>query len=139
MIGLQLYTADLHFDVRSVLKLIKRASTIAYGKVCNTFFRSWKKEWLLEQMHLKETEVNYESARVVGSNCSKDDIFDDRYPKECYASQVPVEFEGYLLSAPVGYDMILTKQYGDYMTPPPTSKQIAHHGNKVYAKITEEH
>ena len=90
-------------------------------------------------MHLKETEVNYESARVVGSNCSKDDIFDDRYPKECYASQVPVEFEGYLLSAPVGYDMILTKQYGDYMTPPPTSKQITHHGNKVYAKITEEH
>lgn len=139
VIGLQLYTADLHFDLRSVLKLIKRASTIAYGKVCNTFFRSWKKEWLLEQMHLKETEVNYESARVVGSNCSKDDIFDDRYPKECYASQVPVEFEGYLLSAPVGYDMILTKQYGDYMTPPPTSKQIAHHGNKVYAKITEEH
>lgn len=139
VIGLQLYTADLHFDLRSVLKLIKRASTIAYGKVCNTFFRSWKKEWLLEQMHLKETEVNYESARVVGSNCSKDDIFDDRYPKECYASQVPVEFEGYLLRAPVGYDMILKKQYGDYMTPPPTSKQITHHGNKVYAKITEEH
>lgn len=46
VIGLQLYTADLHFDLRSVLKLIKRASTIAYGKVCNTFFRSWKKEWL---------------------------------------------------------------------------------------------
>ena len=73
---------------------------------------------MLEQMHLKETEVDYESAKVVGSNCSNYDIFDDRYPKECYASQIPVEFEGKMLSAPAGYDVILTKQYGDYMSPP---------------------
>lgn len=44
-----------------------------------------------------------------------------------------------MLSAPVGYDAILTKQYGDYMTPPSISKQITHHSNKVYAKITERH
>lgn len=94
---------------------------------------------MLEQMHLKETEVDYGSAKVVGSNCSNYDIFDDRYPKECYASQILVEFEGKMLSAPVGYDAILTKQYGDYMIPPPISKQITHHSNKVYAKITERH
>ena len=79
---------------------------------------------MLEQMHLKETEVDYESAKVVGSNCSNYDIFDDRYPKECYASQIPVEFEGKMLSAPAGYDVILTKQYGDYMSPPPFQNRL---------------
>lgn len=139
IIGLQLYTGDLHFNLMGGLKLIKRVSTIAYGKICGALFESWKKDWLLEQMHLKETEVDYGSAKVVGSNCSNYDIFDDRYPKECYASQILVEFEGKMLSAPVGYDAILTKQYGDYMIPPPISKQITHHSNKVYAKITERH
>ena len=105
IIGLQLYMGDLHFNLMGILKLIKRVSTIAYGKACNILFGSWRKEWLLEQMHMKETEVNFETAKFVGSNCSKDDIFDDRYPKECYSSQVPVEFEGHLLSAPVGYDL----------------------------------
>lgn len=135
IIGLQLYTGDLHIGLAGGLKLIKRISTIAYGKICNCLFKSWKREWLLEQMHLKETKVDFETAKVVGSNCSKDDIFDDRYPKECYASNVAVEFEGYLLSAPVGYDLILKKQYGDYMTPPPIEQRVAHHGNKVYAKL----
>lgn len=139
IIGLRLYTGDLHVDLTSGLKLIKRISTIAYGKICNFFLKSWKKEWILQQMHLLETEIDFDTATVVGSNCSMDDIFDDRYPKECFASNVLVEFEGHLLRAPVGYDVILTKQYGDYMTPPPVSQQVTHHGNKVYAKITEEH
>lgn len=109
------------------------------GRYVVLFLKAGKKDWLLEQVHLKETEVDYGSAKVVESNCSNYDIFDDRHPKECYASQIPVEFEGKMLSAPVGYDAILTKQYGDYMTPPSISKQITHHSNKVYAKITERH
>lgn len=35
------------------------------------------------------------------------------------------------------YDAILTKQYGDYMTPPPISQQITHHSNKVYVHISK--
>ena len=138
LIEFSLYTGDLHFGLIGFLKFVKRTSTIVYGKICNYFFKSWKKEWLLEQMHLRETEIDFENAKVVGSNCSCDDIFDDRYPKECYASNVLVEFEGHFLNAPVGYDVILTKQYGDYMTPPPISQQITHHGNKVYEKIISE-
>lgn len=139
IIEFSLYTGDLHFNLLGCLKLVKRVSTIFYGKIRSCLSKKWKKEWLLEQMLLKETEVDFETAKVVGCNCSKDDIFDDRYPKEYYASNVLVEFEGHLLSAPVGYDLILKKQYGDYMTPPPIEQQVTHHGNKVYAKITEEH
>ena len=43
-----------------------------------------------------------------------------------------MNFEGHKLRGPVGYDEILTKQYGDYMTPPPVEKQVTHHSNKVY-------
>lgn len=43
-----------------------------------------------------------------------------------------MNFEGHKLRGPVGYDEILTKQYGDYMTPPPVEKQVTHHGNRVY-------
>lgn len=36
-------------------------------------------------------------------------------------------FEGDSMPLPVGYDAILTRMYGDYMTPPPDSQQVAKH------------
>lgn len=42
------------------------------------------------------------------------------------------EFEGKLFRIPKGFDEILTKQYGDYMTFPPVENQVIHHSNCVY-------
>jgi lipopolysaccharide cholinephosphotransferase len=39
----------------------------------------------------------------------------NQYNKEWYASTVELDFEGMKISAPVGYDRILTQMYGDYM------------------------
>lgn len=53
---------------------------------------------------------------------------------ENFRKTVDVLFEGRKYLAPVGYDDYLTTVYGDYMTPPPTHKQITHHDNKAYWK-----
>ena len=50
-----------------------------------------------------------------------------------FASTVDVEFNGQPFKAPVGYDSLLKKLYGDYMKLPPESEQIAHHYYKAYA------
>lgn len=46
---------------------------------------------------------------------------------EVFAKCVPVEFEGDIYSAPVGYDEYLRQLYGDYHEDPPIEKQVTHH------------
>ncbi len=46
-----------------------------------------------------------------------------------------LEFEGYQLPAPSGYDNILKTMYGDYMMPPPLDKRMGHEltlGEMIY-------
>ena len=46
---------------------------------------------------------------------------------QLYREAVMVDFEGYQLPVPVGYDELLTRIYGDYMTPPPEDKRAIKH------------
>lgn len=46
-----------------------------------------------------------------------------RFKREWVNDTVEVSFEGYSMPAPIGYHEILTKLYGDYMTPPPPEKR----------------
>ncbi len=59
----------------------------------------------------------------------------NRFEKDWFSTSVELEFEGHLLKAPVGYDAILRKLYGDYMKLPPIEQQITHHSNKMYWKV----
>lgn len=43
-----------------------------------------------------------------------------------------MEFEGREFNVPIGYDAILTRTYGDYMTPPPIKDRKSHHDYEVY-------
>ena len=45
------------------------------------------------------------------------------------AETVPVDFEGETFQAPKNWDRILTLTYGDYMTPPPSEKQVPTHSS----------
>ncbi len=49
-------------------------------------------------------------------------------------STVDIEFEKRMFPVYVGYDIILTKLYGNYMTPPPVSEQKGHHDYEAYWK-----
>lgn len=133
----KLYVGDLNFSIRGALKFIKRAITSLFGKTAMLVSPKWRKDYLLQELYRLETEVDYTTAEVVGCNCMSNDIYDDRYPKEFYENSLIMNFEGHPLKVPVGYDAILTKQYGDYMTPPPISQQITHHSNKVYVHISK--
>ena len=46
-----------------------------------------------------------------------------------------MKFEGRDFNVPVGYDGILSRTYGDYMTPPPEKDRISHHDYEVYRLI----
>lgn len=45
-------------------------------------------------------------------------------PRKAFDKAEYVDFEGYKMPVPVGYDEFLTAEYGDYMTPPPVEKRF---------------
>ena len=49
---------------------------------------------------------------------------------------VPFEDRKYVI--PKDYDKILTRQFGDYMTPPPKEEQVGHGGGKVILSFTKD-
>ena len=48
--------------------------------------------------------------------------------KEMFAHSIEWEFEGHYFPVPQAYDAILSKNYGDYLSLPPTHQQEPHHG-----------
>ncbi|KAA8368002.1 LicD family protein [Leuconostoc carnosum] len=52
--------------------------------------------------------------------------WDISYQREWFADKVMVNFEGHEFPAPIGYDSLLHKYFGEYMIVPPKEKQITH-------------
>lgn len=48
------------------------------------------------------------------------------YKREWFSEQVPMEFEGEIFSAPIGWDKLLKNMYGDYMEFPDEDKRGGH-------------
>lgn len=89
---------------------------------------------ILKKIAKINSYYDFEKCRYVGATDSLYNSINNRNPKEWYESTVLLEFENCQFKAPVGYDEILTKMYGDYMKLPPEDKQVTHHSNKVYLK-----
>lgn len=51
-----------------------------------------------------------------------------------FSSTIPMSFEGFAASVPIGYDVLLTSMYGSYMELPPVEKQTTHHDFEAYWK-----
>lgn len=56
------------------------------------------------------------------------------FRREWWDEQIPMEFEGEYFLGSKGYDSILTKHYGDYMTPPPDNLKVSIHRTTTYWK-----
>lgn len=130
------YTEDLHFGAVSLLKLVKRVFVVLRGRLFPHLFRAWRKDVLLERLHALETAVPFEGAELVGDDCCRFSAFGDRHPRKDYEGYVTVQFEGHGVRAPIGYDAILTRQFGDYMTPPPEGQRMSTHQNQVYERLS---
>ena len=92
------------------------------------------KNWFLARADRMNRAYPYESSRFVGSTSSLYNSISNRFPREWFSSGVAVEFEGHRLQAPVGYDAILTRLYGDYHRLHPKEQQVTHHRNQAYRK-----
>lgn len=55
-----------------------------------------------------------------------------------YKHRIAIEFEGMKFAVPKEYDYILTKLYGDYMTPPPENERFFGHEG-THGKIIYDH
>lgn len=80
--------------------------------------------WILNGMF---TKYNAPSNEYAVNLASYYDWRKQTVSKELYREAVFVDFEGHKLPVPVGYDELLTRIYGDYMTPPPEDERGGKH------------
>lgn len=73
------------------------------------------------QYHLKYNDQNSKYVFLLAGayNYRK-----ERHLRETVQSYTTLEFEGEKYPVPQNYDLFLSEQYGDYMTPPPPEKQV---------------
>lgn len=62
--------------------------------------------------------------------------WDISYQREWFDGKVTVTFEGHEFPAPVGYDSLLHKYFGEYMVVPPKEKQVTH--GYTYVELNQE-
>lgn len=58
-----------------------------------------------------------------------------QWPIECFADYIYLPFENLMLRAPILYDTVLTRQYGDYMEFP---ERMSETGKRSHGKVTFE-
>lgn len=76
-------------------------------------------------------EYPLKNANEVGYVWSPQDIERWYFPKEWFSDTVELPFEDTMIRCPVNYHAYLTKQFGDYMTPPPVEQQKPVHDGFV--------
>lgn len=85
---------------------------------------------LIEQQALKyrDAKTNFVGNMVYGYGIK------ERCPNIGYDKYVDMLFEGFSFKVISSYETYLTNVYGDYMTPPPVDKQVAHHYFEAFEK-----
>ncbi|MBQ6654287.1 MAG: LicD family protein [Erysipelotrichaceae bacterium] len=73
---------------------------------------------------------NYNTSRLIGYGTANHK--EGEITKDAYASTLDCDFCDTKLMIPVGYDEILTSQYGDYMQLPPENKRMPIHIYDIY-------
>lgn len=68
---------------------------------------------LFDQLTLE----NFGQSDLVGYYCDEVRGNDRYFSKSAFAETLYMDFEGFSMPVPAGYDIVLTKWYGDYMTP----------------------
>lgn len=79
---------------------------------------SLSKDYIAAQ-HLFEnlTLESFGQSNLVGYYCDEVRGNDRYFPKDAFSETIYMDFEGFQMPVPAGYDIVLKKWYGDYMTP----------------------
>ncbi|UEA30967.1 LicD family protein [Granulicatella elegans] len=84
-------------------------------------YKIWKKA------EAEMTKYTKEESDGITELCSGPYYMKKKYPISSFEGALWLPFEETELPIPVGYDAYLKTAFGDYMTPPPVEKQVAHH------------
>ena len=98
------------------------------------FARMCGKKVFMKKLEAMAAGCDYNTSNYVGCLVWGSDGVKGVFPKEWFRDAVDISFEGRLYKAPVDYDAVLTRLYGDYMQLPPEQDRIAHHFYKAYKK-----
>lgn len=104
--------------------ILKLGSQILLGMIPlqSLRYRIWKKA------EYEMTKYTREESDGMTELCSGPFYMKKKYPIESFRSAVFKPFEQKTtMPIPIGYDAYLKTAFGDYMTPPPAEKQVAHH------------
>ncbi len=121
-----------HYTIFDIKRLSLKAKIASF--LSRTYANLLNAKNIMKKIAKINKKFSYESCKYIGATDSLYNSINNRNPKEWYNDTVNMEFEGCEFKAPVGYDEILKKMYGDYMALPPKEKQVTHHSNKVYLK-----
>ena len=84
-------------------------------------YKIWKKA------EAEMTKYTKEESDGITELCSGPYYMKKKYPISSFEDALWLPFEETELPIPIGYDAYLKIAFGDYMTPPPVEKQVAHH------------
>ena len=84
-------------------------------------YKIWKKAEAEMTIYTKEESDG------ITELCSGPYYMKKKYPISSFEAALWLPFEDTELPIPIGYDAYLKTAFGDYMTPPPVEKQVAHH------------
>lgn len=84
-------------------------------------YKIWKKA------EAEMTKYTKEESNGITELCSGPYYMKRKYPISSFENALWLPFEDTKLPIPIGYDAYLKTAFGDYMTPPPVEKQVAHH------------
>lgn len=124
----------------SCLVRLKPSSFFPWNYNLGLFFSSILFGWSISAIRLRNRLIN-QCVEVDYNKSSKVTFYANGaaylfvVDKEDLEDTIDGEFEGIICKIPRNYDKLLTKLYGDYMTPPPVDKRTDHHTfNSYYYK-----
>lgn len=98
------------------------------------FAKLYGKKRCMRKLESMARKCSYDKSQYVGCLVWGSDGVKGVFPKDWFETTAEVSFEGRTFHAPVGYDQVLRRLYGDYMQLPPEEDRIAHHFYQAYHK-----
>lgn len=90
------------------------------------------REYFYEKLVKMTRRYGFNESKYVAINvwesCGENELLE----REWFDEYMLGNFEGEEFFIPKEFDKVLSRNYGDYMTPPPKEKQISHHDMQVY-------
>lgn len=107
----------------------------AWNEMTLSFSKASKRDNIVRSLENVMRRYDYNTSAVVGNYGGMLGI-KEFWDKKHFESYILQNFEGIQVRIPIGYNVILTQMYGNYMELPPQEKRVTHH-NVAYKNLKE--